>query len=175
MLTLTHHGAVTGVTGFCHELSLHGPGGAKAGVLVDCGIFQAAGTPGRDILTFGPRGGWVMLDGERHAIRAQIHQVGGYSAHAGQVDLLRFVAGIPEMPAEIRIVHGDDEAKHALKKSSKKPAQPASWCPTTPLSRLPPLLQCRRSHLGNRSSWSIFSSKKHSTRHKNNLTKKFLP
>ncbi|MCK0505725.1 MBL fold metallo-hydrolase RNA specificity domain-containing protein [Aromatoleum anaerobium] len=50
----------------------------------------------------------------RYPIRAQIHQVGGYSAHAGQADLLRFVAGIPEMPAEIRIVH-DDDAKAALK------------------------------------------------------------
>ncbi|NMG16655.1 MBL fold metallo-hydrolase [Aromatoleum bremense] len=78
--------------------------------------YQAAGTPGRDILTFGPRGGWVMLDGERHPIRAQIHQVGGYSAHAGQSDLLRFVTGIPQMPAEIRIVHGDDEAKAALRR-----------------------------------------------------------
>lgn len=77
--------------------------------------YQAAGTPGRDILTHGPHGGWVMLDGERYDIRAQIHQVGGYSAHAGQSDLLRFVAGIPRMPAEIRIVHGDVEAKAALK------------------------------------------------------------
>lgn len=78
--------------------------------------YQAAGTPGRDILTFGPRGGWVMLDGERHPIRAQIHQVCGYSAHAGQSDLLRFVTGIPQMPAEIRIVHGDDDAKAVLKR-----------------------------------------------------------
>lgn len=78
--------------------------------------YQAAGTPGRDILTHGPRGGWVMLDGERYTIRAQIHQVGGYSAHAGQSDLLRFVAGIPQMPAEIRIVHGEDGAKAALKR-----------------------------------------------------------
>ena len=77
--------------------------------------YQAAGTPGRDILTHGPRGGWVTLDGERYTIRAQIHQVGGYSAHAGQSDLLRFVAGIPRMPAEIRIVHGEDGAKAALK------------------------------------------------------------
>ena len=78
--------------------------------------YQAAGTPGRDILTHGPRGGWVTLDGERYAIRAQIHQVGGYSAHAGQADLLRFVAGIARMPAEIRIVHGEDGAKAALKR-----------------------------------------------------------
>jgi len=53
MPTLTHHGAVTGVTGSCHELTLHGPSGAKAGILVDCGIFQgdeAAGRGGADAL-----------------------------------------------------------------------------------------------------------------------------
>ncbi|MFL1455722.1 MBL fold metallo-hydrolase RNA specificity domain-containing protein [Marinobacter sp. GN3S48] len=77
--------------------------------------YQAAGTPGRDILTYGPRGGWVALDGERYDIRARVHQVGGYSAHAGQSDLVRFVEGIPQPPAEIRIVHGDRGAKVALK------------------------------------------------------------
>ncbi|MBO6848890.1 MAG: MBL fold metallo-hydrolase [Marinobacter sp.] len=77
--------------------------------------YQAAGTPGRDILTYGPRGGWVELDGERYDIRAQVHQVGGYSAHAGQGDLLRFVGGIADSPSEIRIVHGDTGAKRALK------------------------------------------------------------
>ena len=77
--------------------------------------YQAAGTPGRDILTYGPRGGWVKLDEERYTIKAQVHQVGGYSAHAGQSDLLRFVEGIPEAPSEIRVVHGDLEAKEALR------------------------------------------------------------
>jgi len=78
--------------------------------------YQAAGTPGRDILTYGPRGGWVELDDERFDIRARIHQVGGYSAHAGQSDLIRFVSGIPVPPREIRIVHGDRKAKQALKR-----------------------------------------------------------
>ncbi|MBY6192914.1 MBL fold metallo-hydrolase [Marinobacter hydrocarbonoclasticus] len=77
--------------------------------------YQAAGTPGRDILTYGPKGGWVELDGERYDIRARIHSVGGYSAHAGQADLLRFVHGISRQPMEIRIVHGDVGAKEALK------------------------------------------------------------
>lgn len=77
--------------------------------------YQAAGTPGRDILTYGPRGGWVELDGERYEIQARVHQVGGYSAHAGQSDLLRFVDGIAQAPTEIRIVHGDPGAKRALK------------------------------------------------------------
>lgn len=78
--------------------------------------YQAAGTPGRDILTHGPRGGWVELDGERFDIRARIHQVGGYSAHAGQSDLIRFIEGIPQKPDEIRIVHGDASAKLAFKR-----------------------------------------------------------
>ncbi|WP_417566215.1 MBL fold metallo-hydrolase [Marinobacter sp.] len=77
--------------------------------------YQAAGTPGRDILTYGPRGGWVELDDERYEIRARVHQVGGYSAHAGQSDLVRFVQGIPETPSEIRVVHGDGDAKAAFR------------------------------------------------------------
>jgi len=78
--------------------------------------YQAKGTPGRDILTHGPRGGWVELDGERYDIRARIHQVGGYSAHAGQSDLVRFVTGIERPPSEIRIVHGDNDAKESLQR-----------------------------------------------------------
>ena len=82
--------------------------------------YQAAGTPGRDILSYGPRGGWVELDRERFDIRARIHQVGGYSAHAGQSDLLRFISGISQSPSEIRIVHGEESAKRIFKKELNK-------------------------------------------------------
>ncbi|MEP3563458.1 MAG: MBL fold metallo-hydrolase [Marinobacter sp.] len=78
--------------------------------------YQAAGTPGRDILTYGPKDGWVELDGKRYDIHAKVHQVSGYSAHAGQDDLLRFIDGIPVPPKEIRIVHGDDHAKATFKR-----------------------------------------------------------
>ncbi|KZZ60960.1 hypothetical protein A3762_14900 [Oleiphilus sp. HI0125] len=44
--------------------------------------YQAKGTPGRDIHKYGPRGGWVMLDGQRYTINAQVHALSGYSAHA---------------------------------------------------------------------------------------------
>ena len=57
----------------------------------------------------------MELDDKRYPICARIHQVGGYSAHAGQIDLLNFVMGIPDAPKEIRLVHGDDDAKAALK------------------------------------------------------------
>ena len=76
--------------------------------------YQAQGTPGRDIQMYGPRGGYVVLDGERVDIKAGIHTMSGYSAHAGQKDLLNFVKRMHLKPSEIRIVHGDDEVKLAL-------------------------------------------------------------
>lgn len=76
--------------------------------------YQAAGTPGRDIQKWGPEGGYVMLDGERVDIRAGIHTLNGYSAHADQQDLLRFVRNMRVRPSEIRIVHGDQGARRAF-------------------------------------------------------------
>jgi len=38
MYHITHHGAADGVTGSCHQLTLHN----SAAVLVDCGLFQGA-------------------------------------------------------------------------------------------------------------------------------------
>ena len=40
-------------------------------------------------------------------VKANIYQMSGYSAHAAQGDLVKFVAGINEGPAVIRVVHGD--------------------------------------------------------------------
>jgi len=76
--------------------------------------YQAAGTPGRDILDYGPKGGYVVLDGQRYPIRAKVHAISGYSAHADQKNLLDFVRRIRCKPREIRLVHGDAEAKKAL-------------------------------------------------------------
>ena len=77
--------------------------------------YQATGTPGRAIQRHGPRGGWVKLDGERIEIRARVHTIGGYSAHADQSDLLAFIQDIPEPPREIRLIHGEPDAREALK------------------------------------------------------------
>jgi metallo-beta-lactamase family protein len=77
--------------------------------------YQAQGTPGHAIQKYGPRHGYVDLDGRRLDIRAGVHTVAGYSAHADQKALLDFVTGIPAPPAEIRLVHGSLPAKAALK------------------------------------------------------------
>ncbi|APE32082.1 MBL fold hydrolase [Halomonas aestuarii] len=77
--------------------------------------YQGAGTPGRDIQRFGPRGGWVLLDDERLDIRAHIETVSGYSAHADQKNLLDFIRRMRHPPRHIRLVHGDHDAQLALK------------------------------------------------------------
>jgi len=73
--------------------------------------YQAEGTPGRQIQRFGPRSGYVEFDGQRYDIRAQVHTIGGYSAHADQKGLVSFVTRMTHWPSEIRIVHGELEAK----------------------------------------------------------------
>ncbi len=81
--------------------------------------YQAQGTPGRDIQTYGPRGGYVFLDNERIDIRAGVFTISGYSAHADQANLVNFIKRIYRKPKEIRVVHGDDEAKAMLVKKLK--------------------------------------------------------
>ncbi|BBP65144.1 MBL fold hydrolase [Pseudomonas sp. Cab53] len=76
--------------------------------------YQGKGTPGRDILTHGPEGGFVMLEGARVDIRAGVDSVSGYSAHADQADLVGFVTGMKAWPGEIRLIHGEDQAKQRL-------------------------------------------------------------
>ena len=78
--------------------------------------YQASGTPGRDIVKYSQRpGGYVNLDGERIFIRAGIHTLTGYSAHADQNDLIEWVKSMPEKPGKIKLVHGEPEAQQTLK------------------------------------------------------------
>ncbi|MBT2339879.1 MULTISPECIES: MBL fold metallo-hydrolase RNA specificity domain-containing protein [Pseudomonas] len=76
--------------------------------------YQGKGTPGREIMTHGPDGGFVMLDGCRIDIRAGVDSVGGYSAHADQADLVGFVTRMKAWPREIRLIHGEEQAKQRL-------------------------------------------------------------
>ncbi|HEY0289055.1 MAG TPA: MBL fold metallo-hydrolase [Pseudomonas sp.] len=76
--------------------------------------YQAKGTPGAAIQTHGPKGGYVELDGERYDIRAGVTTIGGYSAHADQQGLVDFVTGMAQWPTEVRLVHGEAQAKKAL-------------------------------------------------------------
>jgi len=54
--------------------------------------------------------GWLAV-----TARAAVHTLGGYSAHADQKDLLNFVARMRRKPRQLRLVHGDADAKEVLR------------------------------------------------------------
>lgn len=76
--------------------------------------YQAKGTPGNAIQRYGPQGGYIVLEGERRTIRAGVSSLGGYSAHADQRGLINFITRMREWPSQIRLVHGEAEAKRQL-------------------------------------------------------------
>jgi metallo-beta-lactamase family protein len=77
--------------------------------------YQAAGTPGRAIQKYSGRpGGYVDLDGQRRDIRAQVHTLDGYSAHADQKGLEDWLGSMPSKPGAVKLVHGEDRARHGL-------------------------------------------------------------
>jgi metallo-beta-lactamase family protein len=82
--------------------------------------YQARGTTGRDIQTYGPQGGYVYINELKIDIKAAIHTISGYSAHADQHNLINFVKRMHHKPSHIRIVHGDNEAKQALAEEYQK-------------------------------------------------------
>ena len=77
--------------------------------------YQAVGTPGRNIQQYaGKPGGYVDLDGVRKTIKARVHTLTGYSAHADQQGLVDLVTSMPGKPGAIKLVHGEDQARRKL-------------------------------------------------------------
>lgn len=73
--------------------------------------YQAAGTLGR-LLVDGVK--TVKIFGEPIAVRAGIHTLGGFSAHAGQGDLLKWFAAMAASKPRVAVCHGEDKARHVL-------------------------------------------------------------
>ncbi len=81
--------------------------------------YQAYGTPGRDIITYGSnkrRHGYVTIDGKRISVGAGVYEISGYSAHADKNNLVRWVKRIRKKPSKTFLVHGETEAKNSLKR-----------------------------------------------------------
>lgn len=79
--------------------------------------YQARGTLGRDILKYSSRkNGYARINEEKVFINAKIHKLGGYSAHADQRGLVEWVGEMSERPGEIKLVHGEREARVALQR-----------------------------------------------------------
>jgi metallo-beta-lactamase family protein len=71
--------------------------------------FQALGTPGRALVDGAGR---ISLLGEDIAVRATIHTLGGFSAHAGQSALTEWVG--PLRAARLCLVHGEPDRMRTL-------------------------------------------------------------
>ena len=82
--------------------------------------YQARGTLGHQLQRMGPKGGKVKVEGESLKVRAKIHTIHGYSAHADSEDLFRFIATMKNRPKVVRLIHGDASAKLSLAKKLKE-------------------------------------------------------
>jgi metallo-beta-lactamase family protein len=74
--------------------------------------FQPPGTMGRAIIDGAES---IRIFGERYPVRAQIHTIGGFSAHGDQDDLLRWYGAIAERPP-VYLVHGEPEVAEVLQR-----------------------------------------------------------
>ncbi|MDN5311398.1 MBL fold metallo-hydrolase [Thermoanaerobacteraceae bacterium SP2] len=74
--------------------------------------FQAEGTLGRQIIE-GQK--TVKIHGEEIAVKAKIYNVEGFSAHADQPALLKWVGSFKKLPRKVFLVHGEIEGIERLK------------------------------------------------------------
>lgn len=68
--------------------------------------YQVDGTLGRRIVDRTPE---VKIMGKQYSVRAQIHTLGGFSAHGDQRDLRYWLRSFGHTPKKIFMVHGDEE------------------------------------------------------------------
>jgi metallo-beta-lactamase family protein len=89
--------------------------------------YQAQGSLGRRLIEGEKR---VKIHGEDIIVRARIHTLGGFSAHAGQTDLLGWFSAIAPSKPRVVVAHGEDGPRKAMAKLIRqrhglKPVLPA--------------------------------------------------
>ncbi|MDR3590704.1 MAG: MBL fold metallo-hydrolase [Negativicutes bacterium] len=75
--------------------------------------YQAQGSLGRRLLEGAKR---VKIMGEEISVKAKIHNMEGFSAHADQEQLLDWLEHLKTPPANVFLVHGEHEAAEAFAK-----------------------------------------------------------
>jgi metallo-beta-lactamase family protein len=73
--------------------------------------YQAEGTLGRQLVDGAKT---VRIFGETISVKAQVHLLGGLSAHAGQSDLLRWFDVVSGSKPRIVLSHGEDKGRKPL-------------------------------------------------------------
>lgn len=85
----------------------------KTGVSIVFVGYQAVGTLGRKIVDGAKT---VRIFGEDVAIKAKVYTLGGFSAHAGQQQLLGWIGRMYQPQMEVLLVHGEEKAQEVFSK-----------------------------------------------------------
>lgn len=73
--------------------------------------YQSRGTAGRAMVDGAKE---VRLRGEKVPVQASIHSLGGFSGHAGQSDLLRWLSSMAHCRPRVFLTHGEERARESL-------------------------------------------------------------
>lgn len=73
--------------------------------------YQGEGTLGRQLVDGKKQ---VSIFGEKIAVKAGIHTLGGFSAHAGQRELIEWLGCMERMRPKVILIHGEDRGREPL-------------------------------------------------------------
>lgn len=93
-----------------HHLIAYAPGPQHSTVFTG---YQAGGTRGAAIVRGEPS---VKIFGQHVPIRAQVHQLNGYSGHADADEIMAWLRGFKQAPRRVFVTHGEPDAADALRK-----------------------------------------------------------
>ncbi len=108
MVIIAANGMCTGGR-VMHHLKHHLPNPSTHVVIVG---YQGFGTLGRRLVD---RVQEVSIFGQRLPVRAKIHTLGGFSAHAGQTDLLHWTKPFQSLHPRLFLTHGEDTPRKILR------------------------------------------------------------
>ncbi len=78
--------------------------------------YQGRGSTGRKLVDRWPI---IRMFGQEKALKAQVHTLNGFSAHAGQTDLLSWFSYLAPSRPKVVLTHGEDGPRNALAKCIK--------------------------------------------------------
>jgi metallo-beta-lactamase family protein len=88
--------------------------------------YQASGTLGRQILDGDPE---VRIHNEVHTVRAKVRRINGFSAHAGQDELLKWLMARKDIPRHVFVTHGEPKTAAVFADAVKAHA---GWAASVP-------------------------------------------
>jgi metallo-beta-lactamase family protein len=79
--------------------------------------YQGRNTAGRALVDGAKQ---IRIFGEKIMVRASVHNLGGFSAHAGQSDLLNWLAPMAHCRPQVFLTHGEDRGREPLAASIER-------------------------------------------------------